>query len=694
MKALLVLLCALMLLGVLRAPPAWSPSSIALTLAPGESLVLGQRELAAPLADAAHLRVRRDAQGNWWLRNVSAGKNVLLQQGPDEWRTGTARLAKGDVFQVGGARFEVTYASPRQVAFTGIGHEWRYDGATLLRDGASQAACPGARLPVRLAALWNAVMPRVIERERPLVFGGNLNCENRLGVANTAPGSAAVRNVDGELLLAAGPGDGERMPLPLSAGDVPAADLSSREEALGQVEAIVAGRTRLALHIDGDRLLMSPQRHVALYAEPRISLPHQAAWNWRQRDAWVLPGGPAWMVAAALAGTLVLGAAVAMQRGHWPFVRHADPAIRLACAVACAIAITGVASLLLLRAGTPPGAGISVLLGCAALWCCMLAPGRLPLAMTAGLVLVAVGLLAQLELGLAAAESSMLRHFQKTVALLAIGLGAGTVVRLRMRTAHAFMPHLKLEYMLAALAVAALAALLLQVAFGDETGVFDIQPVDFAKLALTLLTAHCLAVGLGWQAAPDAGRGARWFRLGAPALLFLALMGFALVQVDDFSPLILLGVWLAAMVFAWSVACGRHVAAATVAGIALLSAAGIVLLRGADQLDQWGFYADRFAVWLDPARHPHTGQQVLLGARAIAEGAWWGSDRLLGIASLGLPGSGALLIPAVQDDFAPSFFLNRHGLLAGLALWLLQALFLAGLLHTAARAHAAGRAAR
>jgi cell division protein FtsW len=195
---------------------------------------------------------------------------------------------------------------------------------------------------------------------------------------------------------------------------------------------------------------------------------------------------------------------------------------------------------------------------------------------------------------------------------------------------------------------------------------------------------------------PAAHGGARWFRLGAPALLFLALMGFALVQVDDFSPLILLGVWLAAMLFAWSLASGRHAAAAGVAGVALLAAAGIVLLRGAgaEQLGQWGFYADRFAVWLDPARHPHTGQQVLLGARAIAEGAWWGSDSLLGIASLGLPGSGALLIPAVQDDFAPSFFLNRHGLLAGLALWLLQALFLAGLLHTAARAHAAGRAAR
>jgi cell division protein FtsW len=109
---------------------------------------------------------------------------------------------------------------------------------------------------------------------------------------------------------------------------------------------------------------------------------------------------------------------------------------------------------------------------------------------------------------------------------------------------------------------------------------------------------------------------------------------------------------------------------------------------------QWSFYADRFLVWLDPASHPHTGQQLLLGARAIAEGAWWGSDQLLGLSTMGQAAGGALQIPAVQDDFAPSFFMNRHGLLGALALWALQALFLVGVLQTAARSYAASRQAR
>jgi cell division protein FtsW len=316
----------------------------------------------------------------------------------------------------------------------------------------------------------------------------------------------------------------------------------------------------------------------------------------------------------------------------------------------------------------------------------------------AGVLLLAVGLLSQLEMGLGAMESSWLRHYQKTTALLAIGLGVGAHLRLRLRGRGGMMPQTRLEWMLAALASLALAALLLQVVLGDETGVFDLQPVEFAKLALTALTAHCIAVGLGWDAAqPEHTRPVlRWLRLAAPALLFIALLGLALVQVDDYSPLILLVVWSVSTAFAWSLAARNYLATAAIVGVACLGAGAIAFLRnaGAGEVAQWTFYADRFLVWLDPASHPHTGQQLLLGARAIADGAWWGSDQVMVISTLGQPAGEALRIPAVQDDFAPSFFLNRHGLAGAIALWALQALFLVGVLQTAARSYAASGEAR
>ena len=671
--ALLAVLCALQLLGLARAPVLWAPAAITITLAPGEITTLGQRDLAAPLADPGHLRLRRDAHGGWWLRNASSEKKVALERGGETWRTGTAKPAAGQQLRIGPGRYDITAASAREVSFDGAGHTWRFDGATLLRDGVPMAACPRASLLARAVARWNQAVPHALTLARPLTFGGSLYCGNRLGAAWAAPASVVIRRAGGELLIEGGTGDGERMPLLLSA-----VDLAEKEESLAGVSAISAGRTRFEVHASGARLVLHPQRQVAMYPEPRTLLPQGVHWDWRQRELWSVPVAIAPVVA-------LLGVA-----GLFAWRRFASCASLL-------VAIAGIGCVLMLRAGMPAGAGVSAAVGCAALWCCLLAPGRLATATAAGVLLMAAGLLAQLELGLAAMDSSMLRHFQKTSALLAIGLGAGTFIRRQWHARPALVPQKSLEYGFAVLAVGALAALLLQVAFGDETGVFDIQPVEFAKLALTVLTAHCLAVGLGWHAArAGATRPWRWFRLGAPALLFLALTGFALVQVDDYSPLILLGLWSAAMIFAWSLASKRLACAGAVTAALLVAVGTIAILRtaGAQHVADLGFYADRFMVWLEPARHPHTGQQLLLGARAIADGAWLGSDSLLGLASIGQPGSSALQVPAVQDDFAPSFFLNRHGLAAGLALWLLQAAFIAGLLHTAVCAYAAGSATR
>jgi cell division protein FtsW len=120
-------------------------------------------------------------------------------------------------------------------------------------------------------------------------------------------------------------------------------------------------------------------------------------------------------------------------------------------------------------------------------------------------------------------------------------------------------------------------------------------------------------------------------------------------------------------------------------------ALGWIRSSGAEHLGNTGFYGDRFQVWIDPALHPHTGQQFLLGAKAIAEGGWRGADGWFGLAHLGEAAGDVMHVPAVQDDFAPAFLLNRHGLAPALGLWVLQFTFLAALVGAAISAH--GRAA-
>ena len=668
----LALLCALQLLALLRAPAAFYPATIEVRLRPGETVVLGRQELAAPGAEPRHLQIERDAAGAWLVRNASGGRALLLLSGRAEQRTGATGLQPGQAFQVGATLFTVDASDTRTLAFSGAGAHWRYDGAGVWRNGAVQDACPDDGAARRLLAGWNRYAPRAMTLAQPLVFGANLLCGNRLGLAGVDGGAALARRAEQGIVLSGTGGT------PLLVDD---AALAERAYSLAGVTALVVGRTRLALAPGGERLLLHPVSHVALYGQPQLALPAQVRWQWQQRRDWAVAPAALWPAAALLAAAVATTALLALGgRALWAWR-----------AAGLSVATAGVAALLLARAGNPPGAGMSLLLAWAALWYLLLVPGRLHLVTIAAVLLLATGLLAQLELGLGGADTSWLRHVQKTACLLAIGAGLGMQPRLLTRNTP--MPQAQLEWMLLALAALALAGLLLEVLFGDETGVFDVQPVEFAKLALTALSAHCLALGMGTQAVPGGMR--RWLRLGAPALLFIVLMGMALVQVDDFSPLVLLLVWSAAMGLAYALASGNlHLAGLLAAG-ALACVGGVAILHdaGPAHLANWHFYGDRFQVWLDPATHPHTGQQMLAGGRAIAAGGWWGSDGVMGLATLGQSAGAAMHIPAVQDDFAPSFFLNRHGLAAALALWLLQALFIGGLLQVAARAWTASVAA-
>jgi len=713
--AALALLCALQALALWRAPAAWLPAAITIRLKAGESITLGQHELAAPQADKSHLSLRRDAQQGWTLQNLSPTRQVVLLREGSEQRLGSIPLSQGQKFQIDGAVFEVLAASDRGIAFSRDGHAWRYDGAVLYHDGRQQQSCPDAHLSARLLAGWNHWMPSLLSIDRPLSFGGNLHCDNRLGLASVTPGAAQMARRDGHIELSAGAPDGERATVLLhdSAGHT---DLRHQEALLSGVRAIIAGHTRFQIDAHPAQLTLTPSRHIALSATADLKLPEQIEWQWQQRDLWGIPRASdtasdtsrtsyaAWTALALTLAAIGVAAVAALAADHAATAsapRTRGTQLGAALLASCCVLACGVAALVMQRLGLTPSAAVSALLAVTALLHWLALPGRLSLLTAAGVILLAIGLLAQLELGLGAPESSWLRYYQKSAAMLAIGTGLGGMLRIwaiRHATQGARLKQLTIEWSLLLLAALALAAMAAEVLWGDETGVFDLQPVELTKLALTALTAHCLALRLSWSDQPQslARQSARWLHLIAPALLFMTLLGIGLVQVDDFSPLILLLVWSTVMAFAYALAARHRTLACIVIAVSASAAAGIIYLRmtGTDDLIRWGFYADRFLVWLNPAEHPHTGQQLLLGAHAITEGGWWGADHWLGLRSLGQSAGAALRIPAVQDDFAASFFLNRHGLLGALLLWTLQAALLLGLFSTAARAHAAGASAR
>jgi cell division protein FtsW len=681
--ALLAALCALQMLALLRAPAAWLPAQVTVALAPGAVLDVDHASLGAPAADGGRLRLGRAADGSWWAADDGTGAPLRVQDGTHhQRRSGSVVLAAGQRFQLGVLRMRVDGADTDGVTFAAAAARWHYDGALLRRDGRPQPACPDTRLGTRVADLWNRVAPRTLAFGRPLVFGGNLDCGNRIAIAGLPLHAAGVARGDAGFVLSAAPS----IPLLLDDGHESAL-LAGRPLRLEAGQTLVVGRTRLHLAPQAGVLLLRPGGHVALYPDAQRRLPAGVAWTWTRRAPWDLPA----QAMAPLLAVVALAAAGALAATLLaPMAR-----VRAGATAATALLLAGGGATLfwLQRSGMPAGAGIGLAVAWIALAFALLAPRRLEPVVAAALPLLALGLLGQLDLGLGAPDTAWLRHFHKTAALLALGAGTAGLAGL-VRPARP-PAQARIELALLALTGVALLALLLQVAYGDETGVFDLQPVEFAKLALAALSAHCLALACADGPAPG-GAWRRGLRLAAPALLFLLLLGVALVQVDDYSPLVLLALWAGTMMLAQALATRRRGTALALAGVALAAVAGVALLRGAgaDGIARWDFYADRFLVWLDPGTHPHTGQQLLLGAHAIAQGGWRGADGVFGLAALGLDPGFALRIPAVQDDFAASFFLQRHGLLAAVGLWLLQALFLAALLRLAVRCWLAGAKAR
>ena len=322
--AALALLCALQALTLLRAPEAWLPAAIDVSLAPGAELVLGRAELAAPQAGARHLRLRRDPDGAWFAASADGVQGLHFEQNAERsdarLRSGTHPVAAGLAWRLGATRYRVEAASADAVRFSDGAHTWTYDGATVLRDGAALGACPGAAAGARLLGFYNRWAPAALAVRRPLRFGGNLSCATQVGNADAPLGSAALVFEDGVPVLVAA-GGVERVPLLVEEQGLRQIqkDLTLAEQPLVGVGAMTVGRTRMLVRFEGGVLRLQPGGRVALFPDaskpnPGAGLPPGLRWHWAQRDAWTWPpAATAWAGLCAFAGLL---AAFLARRGR------------------------------------------------------------------------------------------------------------------------------------------------------------------------------------------------------------------------------------------------------------------------------------------------------------------------------------------------------------------------------------------
>lgn len=680
------LLPVLGLLWTVHRAPGWlEPRILTVVLEPGQEVTLGREALWAPQADSEHVLLRHDLNGGWRLTNLSPGKQVLWRPalGHDERPTREWPLLPGAAFAVGAHTFEVLTSATGWLVLSDGVRRWEYNGFRLNRDGQPLPECHEGwrvRLHDGLTALGLGGL-----LGRPLRLGGGVYCADRLGVPGVPVDTAVIAPVGRGFMLrpgSAGRPDGP--PVTVAAGTPKAESLWRRSIPLEAGDRLIIGRTQYRIIRTTPTLdlavLARARRWLAGSAPPAVSPVVTVQW---QPVAWLWPSGPhrlGWPLALGLP-PLVLGLIWPGRRRRWP-----DGPTRWRIAVALALA--GACLGLHLTGLTAP-----------VLWPYLLAwpvflvwlktarspwSARLLAALT---LLVGGGLVTLLQLGAGAGESGWLRFGGSGAAL------AGTFGWLawagwhywRWRRLAGWLDSHWARWSLRLLGGVALALLVAQALFGDEGGWAGLQPFELTKLALITAAAYALMLRARlWGRDWSFGKPSLWLRYVGPLALLLAVSGFALAFLRDFSPLVLLLLWALALAWAylrphprpgW-----RRFGQLAVLGLALSLAAGAAWLHDRPEDFPLEFQADRIRVWVAPERYPHAGYQLRRALEAIRAGGWWGT-------AWSDPGNGRVMtVPAVENDFTPTFFLNRYGGLAGLALAGIQAAFIGLLLTIADRA--------
>lgn len=671
---------------VFRAPDWLEPRLLTVALEPGQSMALGRETLLAPRADSEHVLLRRDASGGWWLTNLSPGKRVL-------WRSASERdgqsirewsLTAGASFVVGAQTFAVLDAEDDRLVLRSGDRHWEYDGFRLSLDGRLLSECyRGWRAGLR-AWLGDFGLPLGLAR-RPLRLGGGVNCADRLGLAGVPVDTAVIEPTGGGFALCpGGAGRQDGPPVTVAAGTPEAESLWRRSIPLATGDRLIVGRThyRVARTMPVLDLVVVARAQRWLSGSPAPAVPPAVTVEWGAL-AWLWPFDwrpHGWWLGLGLS-PLALGLV-------WPVRWWGRPDAGIRWRIALGLMLSGACFGMYLNDLIVP-----VLWPYLLAWPALLVwLGTVRSPWSIGLLAVLTlllggGMVALLQLGAGAGEGGWQRYGGSGAALAgAFGwlAWAGWTGRQRSRPT-GWPDERQVRWGLCLLGAGSLALLAAQVVSGEESGWAGFQPFELTKLALVAVAAHALMSRRrsrihGWSY----DMSSPWLRYLAALVLFAVVSGFVLLFLRDFSPLVLLAVWVLALAWAYlrvhPLPVWRWVGRLVVVGLVLLLALVLIGLRDRPEAFPLDFQADRIRAWVAPEQYPHSGYQLRRALEAIRAGGWTGT--VWNEAANGR----VMTVPAVGNDFTPAFFLNRYGGLAGLALVGVQAVFIGLLLLIADRA--------
>ncbi len=535
------------------ARPVVSLDRVRMSVARGESAVIGRRELLQPSrfdsAELRHVQLTREADGRLIIRNIARERRLWLEyQNGSPTFSARWQLQKGDRVQAGNMVLTVDEAQPNRIAFSLRAGAAPPVPVTVARTaGAIDVAVSGAGLrtcepPTALDRLKQAVTNLITSDERGedrvLHIGGRLSCAvrtERYLAADRVPfrGFTITARGDRFFFAPGDPLDAPRPPAVFQRGDTRIADFQSigwEVDPAGPaiLGSIIIGRTRYNLELGAEANGRLPVTLVPVSKTHRLQ-PQEAAdltqaVNTPQVTVSVTPprqpmslaelgpnlsvmnGGERLLRLAVIGGMMLLALFSALSalrdgRSGW-LGRFGAPVIILGFAGAVAFLIlTPEFGRVLNRPASYVTETRAVILAYGLASLIILFGRRFTLSAkvlwVAAIALCMLGNLTLLSLGIDGEKTDFSIHAQKNRLLfidlvpLFAAVVALTSDRASMALPRSFFAGSRLgDHLLRAIpSLAIVAAFVVWAIVGTETGVAGFQPVEFAKLALVFVLA-------------------------------------------------------------------------------------------------------------------------------------------------------------------------------------------------------------